>query len=79
MCELVRGCDNAWGEFDGAAKYRDPRLRRGRAPEQVLADEKQREDWIRCSTRKPFARWGMSHLVSATTLGHRLAAFGIRP
>ncbi|WP_139195099.1 hypothetical protein [Curtobacterium sp. MCBA15_001] len=34
-------------EFDGAAKYRDRRLRRGRTPEEVVVEEKRREDALR--------------------------------
>lgn len=34
-------------EFDGETKYRDPGLRGGRSAEQVVIDEKYREDWIR--------------------------------
>jgi hypothetical protein len=37
-------------EFDGAVKYRDARLRRGRTPEDVVVEEKRREDALR---RKP--------------------------
>ena len=34
-------------EFDGRAKYADPALRNGRSPEDVLFDEKRREDRLR--------------------------------
>ncbi|WIB67909.1 hypothetical protein DEI93_02385 [Curtobacterium sp. MCBD17_035] len=34
-------------EFDGEGKYRDPALRGGRSAEQVVIDEKYREDWVR--------------------------------
>ena len=34
-------------EFDGLAKYRDPSLRGGRSPEEVVVDEKRREDRLR--------------------------------
>lgn len=67
----------AWGEFDGEAKYTDPRFLRGRTPEQVLAEEKAREDWIRGTTGKPFARWGFTHLRDERTLARRLTAFGV--
>ncbi len=69
----------AWGEFDGAAKYTDARFLRGRTPAQALADEKLREDWIRGTTTKPFARWGSAHIPDAATFGRHLAAFGIHP
>lgn len=34
-------------EFDGRVKYADPRYRNGRTPEQVVVDEKRREDRLR--------------------------------
>jgi hypothetical protein len=70
---------DAWGEFDGASKYTDPEFLRGRTPEQALADEKEREDWIRGTTRKAFGRWQFVHMPNANALGRRLVAFGIRP
>jgi len=69
----------AWGEFDGEKKYLDEAMRSGLTLDQVLLREKEREDWIRGRTRRPFARWQWEHLRSANTLGRRLAAFGIRP
>ncbi|MCE4025598.1 hypothetical protein LXM50_06395 [Microbacterium sp. Au-Mic1] len=69
----------AFGEFDGAIKYSDAGMLAGRSGAEVLDREKQREDWIRGSTQRPFARWGWTHIDSAIVLGRRLAAFGIRP
>lgn len=65
----------AWGEFDGKGKYELG----AQTPEYTLDEEKQREDWIRGTTQRPFARWGMVHLNSAITLGARLAKFRIFP
>jgi hypothetical protein len=70
---------DAWGECDGDVKYLDPNMRNGRTIEQVLLHEKQREDWIRGTTRRPLVRWGPRHIGTASDLGRRLAAFGIRP
>jgi hypothetical protein len=67
----------AWGEFDGANKYTDPRFLRGRTPERALADEKEREDWIRGTTRRPLIRWQFRHLDSLSAFGAHLAAFGL--
>jgi hypothetical protein len=67
----------AWGEFDGKGKYTDPLFLAGRTPEQALLAEKQREDWIRGRSNRRFARWEMSHIASAATLGRRLASFHI--
>lgn len=68
---------NAFGEFDGETKYRDEAMRRGMSIEDVLLEEKQREDWIRGTTQRPFARWGFPHIRTSYELGRRLAAFGI--
>ncbi|MFS0793191.1 hypothetical protein [Microbacterium sp. 1P10AE] len=70
---------NAWGEFDGRAKYRGLASAAGRTPHRVIDDEKRREDWIRGTTQRRFARWGWEHVGDAATLGRRLAAFGITP
>ncbi|GAA5205763.1 type IV toxin-antitoxin system AbiEi family antitoxin domain-containing protein [Microbacterium kyungheense] len=68
---------SAWGEFDGRLKYVDGRIVDGRSASQIFDEEKQREDWIRGTTQRPFARWGWPHLRASADLGARLAAFGI--
>lgn len=70
--------ETAWGEFDGTGKYTDPTMMRevGYA---TLAREKEREDWIRGTTHRPFARWGMPHIANAAALERRLAVFQIFP
>ncbi len=65
-------------EVDGLGKYEDVALRSGRTLEQVLLDEKRREDWIRGRTQQRFVRAEHSHLRSAASLAARLSAFGIR-
>ncbi len=46
------------GEFDGEVKYRDRSIRQGRSPEDVVVDEKRREDAIREDPRvRRFVRW----------------------
>ena len=67
----------AWGEFDGMVKYRGLAAAAGKTAQSVLEEEKLREDWIRGTTQRRFARWGWEHLTDAATLGRRLAAFGI--
>lgn len=70
----------AWGEYDGEGKYLDPRLRGdGVDIAQAVLDEKMREDWIRGTTNRRFARWGKAHTTSAAALGRRLAAFSVYP
>lgn len=63
------------GEFDGRGKYLDPVLRSGRTAEQVVLDEKLREDELRRQS-DGFARWGWAEAVSPTRLGARLRAAG---
>ncbi|MHA7987499.1 type IV toxin-antitoxin system AbiEi family antitoxin domain-containing protein [Rathayibacter sp. CAU 1779] len=69
---------NAFGEFDGEGKYTDEALRSGRTVEQVLLDEKYREDWIRGTTSRPMLRWGDKHAATTAALGSRLSAFGVK-
>lgn len=70
---------SVWGEFDGAVKYTDPRFLNGRTPARVLADEKEREDWIRGVTGKRIVRWQMAHLATASAFRLHLAACGVYP
>lgn len=50
---------NAWGEFDGETKYRDPRMRgSGQDAADVVIAEKRREDLIRSATGRRVIRWG---------------------
>lgn len=66
-------------EFDGEVKYRDPSMRGGRTVEDVLLDEKRREDWIRGRTQWRLCRGGFADIATPEALGARLAAFGVRP
>jgi hypothetical protein len=68
-----------FGEFDGVGKYLAEELRGGRTIEQVVLAEKRREDAIRGVTGWRFVRWEAQHLLTAETLGARLASFGLRP
>ncbi len=69
----------AWGEFDGRSKYLDPAMAGDRDPLEVLAAEKEREDWIRATTGRLMARWDMPHIGTPALLSRRLAVYGIRP
>ncbi|MBB4140093.1 hypothetical protein [Microbacterium invictum] len=70
----------AWGEFDGSGKYLDASLRADdETADQVVLEEKIREDWIRGTTNRRFARWMSTHISSAPALGRRLAAFSVTP
>jgi hypothetical protein len=74
--------DGVAGEFDGRGKYLDPRLRGGRSAEQVVYDEKRREDAIRSRPEvRSFARWGWAEAASPAALAAILrgAGVGARP
>ncbi|WP_345544991.1 hypothetical protein [Microbacterium jejuense] len=64
-------------EVDGAGKYLDDAMRTGRTVEQVILDEKRREDWIRGTTRKPLVRAEEKHVRTPQALAARLSSFGI--
>jgi len=64
------------GEFDGMAKYRDPRFLNGRSPEEAVLDEKHREDRLRRVVRS-FARWGWAEAADRARLSQRLAPHGL--
>ncbi|HKP09049.1 MAG TPA: hypothetical protein VJU58_17505 [Microbacterium sp.] len=66
-------------EFDGKGKYVDEAMRSGRTLEQVLLDEKRREDWIRGTTQKRFVRAESAHILTPAALAQRLSSFGVRP
>lgn len=68
-----------FGEFDGQSKYRDSSMRGERSVEDVVLDEKRREDDIRGVTGWRMARWGSADIATIDGFGARLAAFGIRP
>jgi hypothetical protein len=67
------------GEYDGDVKYLGDRWRRGRTPEQVVKDEKDREDRLRALPEvRGFARWGTADLRSPERLRATLLAAGLR-
>lgn len=79
---LVGFCDFGWedvmGEFDGRKKYG---IREGMGPkeiEQVLWNEKRREDRIR-ATDRTMARWIWADAARPSQMARILAAKGIRP
>ena len=64
------------GEFDGRAKYSDPRYLAGRSPEQVVYDEKLREDDIRPRVRA-FGRWDWHVATSLDLMARKLRSMGV--
>lgn len=71
--------ENVFGEFDGRGKYLKDAQRSGLSLDEVLLNEKRREDNVRGVTGYRFVRWDSEHIVSADALGKRLASFGVLP
>lgn len=69
---------NLIGEFDGKAKYLEAELRGGLSAEEVLYEEKQREDALRARGHR-FSRWGSGVAASPRALATLLLAAGLRP
>lgn len=66
------------GEFDGDVKYLDRTMRGGRSIEQVVIDEKNRENWIRALPEvRGFVRWTWSDVVTPGRLARMLSAAGV--
>ncbi|QIM17208.1 hypothetical protein G7067_13570 [Leucobacter insecticola] len=68
---------NAFAEADGAVKYFDEGMTKGRDPRQVILEEKEREDWIRGTQAKPIYRFGMKDLASQAAFEKRFASFHV--
>lgn len=66
-------------ETDGLVKYRDEQLRGGRSAEDVLIEEKLREDWVRGTTRCSLVRVVWRDVRTTEALAQKLRAFGIEP
>lgn len=66
-------------ECDGLSKYLDPDLRGARSADQVLMDEKAREDWVRGVTGWRVVRVDSSDMRSLESAEARFRAFGLRP
>lgn len=64
-------------EVDGRSKYTDPELLAGRSVQQVVYEEKRRQDWI-CQTRSErMIRWGFPEIRSELDLASHLRAAGL--
>lgn len=64
------------GEFDGQWKYTDPAFMAGRTSQQVMLDEKAREDDLRAAGHG-FARWGWKVAISPARLRETLQRAGL--
>ncbi|UUT35194.1 hypothetical protein [Microbacterium elymi] len=79
MLYIDLATDEWWLEFDGKTKYLDEAMRDGAPLEEVLLDEKKREDWIRAQTDRRVVRVGDEHIVTTGEFRRRLAVYGIQP
>ena len=68
---------NVGAEFDGRAKYTDPRYLAGRTPDQAVYEEKRREDEIRPQLHG-YGRWDWNVAGSEVALARRLRRIGVR-
>jgi hypothetical protein len=69
---------DAIGEFDGDVKYLGIRYRRGRLPEEVVLEEKRREDRLRAVVRS-FARWDWPTAMDLSRLSRKVRPLGLLP
>jgi hypothetical protein len=77
-CDLAIGELRAFFEFDGRVKYLDLDMRGGRSAEQVVVDEKVREDEIRAVTGWRVLRAVDEDIASPASFAAYLARFRIR-
>lgn len=68
---------DAFWECDGEGKYTDEAMRSGRTVEQVLLEEKAREDWVRGVTNRRVLRGGSADAATPAALAARLRSFGV--
>lgn len=68
-----------WGEFDGALKYDDPRIRAGRSVDEVLAQQAARQTAIERVTTWTCERWGTPQLTTIAEFAKVLRCAGLLP
>jgi predicted transcriptional regulator of viral defense system len=67
----------AFGEFDGVEKYVREEMLNGESTAQAVLREKRREDAIRRTTQRTFARWGWADAWSSARLMRILDEAGV--
>ncbi|MCU1509268.1 MAG: hypothetical protein JWQ12_1533 [Glaciihabitans sp.] len=75
-CDFYWPVQNVIGESDGDSKYLVPSFRAGRTADQVVLDEKIREDRFR-ATGRGFTRWRWEVAVNPSRLRTKLAGAGL--
>lgn len=74
----LEGCDT-FLEADGRVKYTDPAMRNGSTADEIVYQEKRREDWVRGTTGRRVIRTDWTDARSPAAMAERLRAFGIAP
>ena len=68
-----------FGEFDGFGKYHRTEMTKGASAEQVVWEEKKREDAIRAATRRGMVRWPWEVALNLPALRQLLIQGGLQP
>lgn len=68
---------NIFGECDGDVKYKDPKLRGGRSPEEVVVREKKRDNWVAGRTNHRIVHWGFRDVATAADLARLLRNYHV--
>ena len=76
FCWTLQDGSRVFGEFDGNAKYEDPRLLKGRSAARVLADEQHRESQLTL-LGTPMLRLCYRDIIDPARLGAILSSYGI--
>lgn len=66
-------------EADGRAKYLDESMRNGRSADEIVVDERDRENWVSGTTDHRVLRGRWRHAQTPEALAARLRSFGIIP
>lgn len=71
--------EELFGEFDGFGKYHRTEMTGGKSPEQVVWEEKKREDAIRAATKRGMVRWSWETALNLPALRRLLIQGGLHP
>ena len=66
-----------WGECDGKTKYTSSEFLGGSSAEEVVYQEKRRQDWIAGTTGLRCIRWGVSEVSTLERFAEHLRAHGV--
>ncbi|KAM9863578.1 hypothetical protein ACI1US_00508 [Leucobacter sp. BZR 635] len=66
-----------WGECDGKAKYTSGELVGSSSAEEIVYQEKRRQDWIAGTTGMRCIRWGVPEVLTLDRFATHLSAHGV--